>query len=132
MSFVYPEKKGVTYAPGYFLANNEDCVRLTQKIAQNSALVQTVGTAKYVPMGTPYPENNGTAIGIVYEDVDVTSGNMPGSVVMSGTVYENRLPVTLASAAKTALQGKGFVFVTEGNVTRPYIDSVEVESGGAD
>lgn len=127
MSFIYPNKQGVIYAPGYFLANNEDCVRLTQEIAQNSALVQTTADGKYVPMGTPYPANNGTAVGIVYEDVDVTSGNMPGSVVMSGTVYENRLPVTLASAAKTALQGKGFVFVTEGNVTRPYIESVETD-----
>lgn len=130
MSFIYPEKKGVTYAPGYFLANNEDCVRLTQEIAQNSALVQTTADGKYVPMGTPYPANTGAAVGIVYEDVDVTSGNMPGSVVMSGTVYENRLPVTLAAAAKTALQGKGFVFITEGAVTRPYITSVETEDDG--
>jgi len=127
MSFIYPNKQGATYAPGYFLANNDDCVRLTQEIAQNSALVETTADGKYVPMGTPWPTNNANAVGIVYEDVDVTSGNMPGSVVMSGTVYENRLPVTLAAAAKTALQGKGFVFVTEGSVTRPYTTSVETD-----
>lgn len=127
MSFVYPEKQGVIYAPGYFLANNEDCVRLTQKIARSSALVQTTADGKYVPMGTPWPSNDANAVGIVYEDVDVTSGPMPGSVVMSGTVYENRLPVKLAAAAKTALQGKGFVFVTEGEVTRPYTTSVDTD-----
>jgi hypothetical protein len=31
----------------------------------------------------------------------------------------NRLPATLADAAKTALEGKGFKFVTEPAVTRP-------------
>ncbi len=55
----------------------------------------------------------------MYEDVDVTSGNMPGSVVLRGTVYTDRLPVEIASAAKTALEGKGFRFVTEPTVTRP-------------
>lgn len=120
MSFIYPEKKGEVYAPGWFLANNEDCVRLTREFTQNDESVETVGTAKYVPMGTIYPTNDGSAEGIVYEDVDVTAGDMPGSVVLSGTVYENRLPVTPAAAAKTALEAKGFVFLTEGEVTRPY------------
>lgn len=120
MSFVYPEKKGEVYAPGWFLANNEECVRLTKQFAANSALVVSENGTKHVPMGTAYPTNDANAVGITYEDVDVTAGDMPGSVVMSGTVYENRLPVTLAAAAKTALQAKGFVFLTEGEVTRPY------------
>ncbi len=59
-------------------------------------------------------------MGIVYQDVDVTSGDMPGSVVMSGKVYEDRLPVTLEAAAKTALIAKGFVFMTSPAITRPY------------
>ena len=48
--------------------------------------------AKYVKMGTIYPANNATAVGIVYEDVDVTTGDMPGSVVTKGVIYEDRLP----------------------------------------
>ena len=47
---------------------------------------------------------------------------MPGSVVTKGEVYENRLPVELAAAAKTALEAKGFVFKTEPTVTRPNFD----------
>lgn len=105
------------YAPGYFLAH-EECVRKTKTIPQTGATTRADG-AKYVKMGTPFPANDATAIGIVYEDVDVTTGNMPGSVVLSGVVYEGRLPVTLAAAAKTALEGKGFTFVTEPTVTRP-------------
>ena len=171
MSFVSPAVEGQVYAPGYFLAH-EECIRKTYEFAQNSALVKETEDGKYIPMGTAYPTNDGNAIGITYEDVDVTSGNMPGSVVTFGEVYEDRLAVTgasydavtpqtgdnpaekgwyersgsagayvytlttdttvtdgktyyaksdvrLASAAKSALAGLGFRFVTEASVTRP-------------
>ena len=173
MSFINLNDQGTVYAPGYFLAH-EECVRETREMAQNSTLVQTAADgAKYIPMGTAYPTNDGNAIGIVYEDVDVTTGNMPGSVVTKGVVIEDRLAITgasydavtlkdlvspkaqgwqersgsspnyvytlstdtegdktktyyeksdvrLASAAKSALEGLGFTFVTEPAVTRPY------------
>lgn len=94
MSFIGNGTKGTTYNPGYFLAH-EECVRKTKEIAQNSALVKTTDLgAKYVPMGTAYPTNDGNAIGILYEDVDVTTGNMPGSVVTKGVVVEDKLAVT--------------------------------------
>ena len=116
MAFREADVQGVVYAPGYFLAH-EECVRLTQQIAQAGATEANGG--KYVKAGTPWPSNTTNAVGLVYEDVDVTAGDMPGSVVMKGVVYEDRLPVTLASAAKTALTGKGFVFLTAPSVTRP-------------
>lgn len=97
MSFINLNDQGTTYAPGYFLAH-EECVRETREIAQDSTLVQTTEAgAKYVPMGTAYPTNDGNAVGIVYEDVDVTTGNMPGSVVTKGVVIEDRLAITGAS-----------------------------------
>lgn len=117
MSFI-GNTNGVAYTPGYFLGHDE-CTRETREIPQGIATTTDSG-AKYVPMGTIFPANDGTAIGIVYEDVDVTNGNMPGSVVTKGTVIEGRLPVALAGTAKSALQGLGFTFVTEGAVTRPY------------
>lgn len=170
MSFIDEKKTGKVYAPGYFLAH-EECVRKTKQIAQAGATTAENG-GKYVKMGTIYPANGATAEGIVYEDVDVTTGNMPGSVVLKGVVYEERLPEAvdtyssatvptggnpktlglyerggtspnyvytlttdttaadgktyysydgkkIASAAKTALEAKGFVFVTEPTVTRP-------------
>lgn len=97
MSFINLNDQGTVYAPGYFLAHDE-CVRETREMAQNSTLVQTAADgAKYIPMGTAYPTNDGNAIGIVYEDVDVTTGNMPGSVVTKGVVIEDRLAITGAS-----------------------------------
>ncbi len=114
------KSNGRTYAPGWFLANNEDCTRETRQIAQEGAKTSENG-AKYVPMGTIYPANDGTAVGIVYEDVDVSTGDMPGSVVTSGTIYADRLSVELAEAAKTALTGKGFVVIDNAPaVVRPY------------
>ena len=112
--------KGQGYEPGYFLAH-EECTRETRQFSENDPKVKTtVAGGKYVPMGTIYPANDGTAIGITYEDVDVTNGDMPGSVVTAGTIVEAKLPETLAGTAKTALQGLGFKFVTEDTVTRPY------------
>lgn len=97
MSFIDEKKTGKVYAPGYFLAH-EECVRKTKQFNKNSALVQTADNGgKYIPMGTAYPTNDGNAIGIAYEDVDVTTGNMPGSVVTKGVVYEDRLAITGAS-----------------------------------
>ncbi len=103
--------KGRTFNAGYFLANDEKATKETREIKQTGATAD--GAVKYVKSGTVYPANDATAIGFVYEDTDVTNGNMPGSVVTSGIVYEDRLPAAVAAAAKTALQEKGFVFIAK-------------------
>lgn len=172
MSFINLNDAGTVYAPGWFLAHDK-CVRETRTILQTGATTAANG-AKYVKMGTIYPASDATAIGIVYEDVDVTTGDMPGSVVTKGVIYEDRLPEAvdtystatvpsggnpktlglyersgsspnyvytlttdttaaqgktyysydgkkIASAAKTALEAKGFTFVAgTPEVTRPY------------
>lgn len=170
MSFIGAVEKGHTYEAGWFLAH-EECERKTRTISQTGAT--DVDGRKYVKAGTIFPASDASAEGIVYEDVDVTTGNMPGSVVLSGVVYEDRLPEAvdtyssatvptggnpkelglyersgtspdfvytlttdttaadgktyysydgkkIASAAKTALEGKGFKFVAVSPaVTRP-------------
>lgn len=95
MSFIDDGRAGVIYAPGYFLAHGE-CTRKTTEIPQSMATTASDGS-KYVPMGTIFPSANANAIGIVYEDVDVSTGNMPGSVVYKGEVYEDRLADATAS-----------------------------------
>lgn len=120
MSFIDAVSKGVSYAPGFFLVNNEDCSRETKQIAQNSALVvSTDEGGKYVPMGTAYPTNDGNAIGILYEDVDVTVGDMPGSVVTKGEVYEDRLAIT----------GADYDSVTLKNLVSPKAQGWQERSG---
>lgn len=120
MSFVGKTEKGSVFAPGWFLESEIGAVPKTRQIKQDGAKTTDDGR-KYVPMGTIYPANDATAEGFVYEDIDVTTGDMPGSVVLAGRVYEDRLPDTIAETAKTSLTGKGFVFIaTSPSVTRPY------------
>ena len=96
MSFINATK-GATYNSGHFLAH-EECVRETREISASSALVSTSESgSKYMRAGVAYPSNDGNAIGIVYEDVDLSTGNMPGSVVTKGVVYDARLAVTGAT-----------------------------------
>lgn len=102
MSFIN-SATGKSYAPGFFLAH-EECVRETKQMAQNNYAVVTEGETKHVPMGVAYPTNNGSAIGIVYEDVDVTTGAMPASIVTKGRVYENRLAITGADYDSVTLK----------------------------
>lgn len=115
MSFIQTNDESRVYAPGYFLAH-EECTRVTKTIPQSLATAD--GNTKFVKMGTVFPSNDEKAIGIIYEDVDVTSGDMPGSVVTAGAVISSRLPVQIADAAKTALPG--ITFADEPSVTRPY------------
>lgn len=112
---------GKTYAPGWFLAH-EECVRETRQIPQSGAISDNGG--KYQKMGSFYPANNSSTVeGILYEDVDVTSGDMPGSVVTKGVVYLNRLPAAPESGVQAALEAKGFKFINESDVVRPEYPS---------
>lgn len=117
MSFIQTTSN-LGYAPGFFLAS-ANCERRTAQVAQNHAAVVTKADgSKYVPAGAAIPSNDGNAVGILYEDVDVTTGAMPGSIVTKGTIYEDRLPASLQSAAKTALKGIT-VISSAPSITRP-------------
>lgn len=116
MSFI-GNKTNRGYAPGWFLAE-ADCSRETVQVAANHAQAITLTDgSKIVPMGAVVPANDATAKGILYEDVEITNGAAPGSLVTKGVIYESRLPAALASAAKTALTG--ITIKTVPTVTRP-------------
>lgn len=117
MSFI-GAKNGKGFEPGWFLANNEDCTRETREFSQSGAKTSADG-GKYVPMGVAYPSNDAYAIGIVYEDVDVTYGNMPGSVVTKGEIYEDRLAIT----------GADYDAVTLKNLVSPKAQGWQERSG---
>lgn len=130
MSFIQNETN-IGYKPGFFLADTEHCTRITTTVAANHAQVVTKADgSKYVPAGAVIPANGATAQGILYEDVDVSTGNMPGSIVTAGTIYGNRLPAALASVAATALKNI-VVIAAEPTITRPDF-SVEITGGDAD
>ena len=120
MSFIGDVNKGAGYTPGFFLANNEDCTRETREIPQENAPFTTANGAKYWRGGSIYYKD-GTAEGIIYEDVDVTNGDMPGSVVTRGEVYDDRVLMPEVSApVRAALVSAGIRFVGNApKITRP-------------
>lgn len=95
---------GRTYAPGWFLAE-EECARETVQVSATHSQAVTIGAHKIVPAGAVIPSNDGNAKGLLYEDVEVTTGDMPGSLVTRGAVYEDRLPAAIESAAEAVLPG---------------------------
>ena len=116
MSFTQ-NTNGRGYAPGWLLAE-EVCSRETAQISASHSQVVTLANGnKIVPMGAVIPSNDGNAKGILYEDVEVTTGDMPGSIVTKGAIYEGRLPASVQSAAKAVLAG--ITFKTEPSVVRP-------------
>ena len=121
MAFIGNVNKGSTYNPGHFLAyNDENVTRETRRILASTLSVTGADGTKHAPMGTAYPSNDGDIEGILYEDVDVTAGVMPGSVVTgNAVVYESRLPQKLTTTAKAKLDNLGFIFTKEAEVTRP-------------
>lgn len=123
MSFIQsPEFQGKGWEAGWFLVDNEDCTRLTATIAANHAQVVTrADGTKYVPAGAIIPSNDGNAKGILYENIDVTTGDMPGSIVTRGQVYTDRLPASPESAAVSALTGIGFT-ATSSATNRPNFE----------
>jgi len=123
MSFIQtPEFQGKGWEAGWFLVDNEDCTRLTATIAANHAQVVTrADGTKYVPAGAIIPSNDANAKGILYENIDVTTGDMPGSIVTRGQVYTDRLPASPESAAVSALTGIGFT-ATSPATNRPNFE----------
>lgn len=78
----------------------------------DQANAKTVGTKKIIKAGSVYPTNTEDAIGIVFEDVDMTDDTKrPISVIVAGRVLEKRLPATVDTTAKTELEKTGIVFV---------------------
>ena len=123
MSYFDGPAKGYGWNAGHFLVNDETCIRQTMTIAANHAQAVTRDNGrKVVPAGAVIPANGATAKGILFEDIDVTKGAKPGSVVIAGTIYGNRLPAALSEAAAKALTG--ITVLTEPAITRPYTDVV--------
>lgn len=121
MSFIQNDNSARAFSPGFFLAHDdENCIRETREMAQANATTLSNGQ-KIIKAGTFYPANSSSTVeGIVYEDVDVTSGDMPGSVVTKGIVYLDRLPASPESGVQSALEGKGFKFIaSDPAVVRP-------------
>jgi hypothetical protein len=103
----YTSKETYTTSPN-FLASEVGLRAESRTIPVGMGVQQ--GQFKIVPAGTIFPANDGTAVGVIFEDVDVTNGDHAGSVMIGGHIYKNRLPVVPAAGAITAMQAVGLYF----------------------
>lgn len=74
----------------------------TYQIPEELGEVQEDGR-KIVKSGTVFPANDETAIGLVFNDVDVTNGDAPGAVLVEGWIIEERLPEPISESAQLRL-----------------------------
>lgn len=136
MSFIKNDNTAKVYAPGYFIVQDDETVtRETREIPATMATTAADGT-KYVPMGTIFPSNDAYATGIVYEDVDVSSGDMPGSVVTKATVYEDKLAMTgydydAVTVGDYVSPVEQSWYESDGEVSPTYTLSTDTKASGA-
>lgn len=103
-----------------FLASEVSLVTKTYMVDSDNAQVSTEGDRKVIKAGTIYPSNTASAIGIVFQDIDVTDGDALAPIMVAGHYYEDKLNGSIASETKTTFAGRGLFAMQEPDVTRPY------------
>lgn len=107
------------------LAMSQDWHAIERMLNQNAYGVVTEDGRKVIKAGTPYPSNDASCIGLVFNDYDVTDGDVAAAILIDGKVEERKLPIALASAAKAALKAQGLIIFPLGDVTIAPVMHVE-------
>ena len=85
----------------FFPYKGASCVVPASMVAQADA-----NGKKIVKAGTPFPSNDKDALCVIFEDVDVTLGDAPGTYVYEGILDPAKLTansITITDAAKAAM-----------------------------
>lgn len=89
------------------LAMADHYVTIGRKQAQASTAsgIVTQENGRFVvKAGTPYPANDATAIGLVFQDYDVTDGDVNMAILIHGFVLAEKLPTTPSDEALAAMK----------------------------
>lgn len=102
-------KKG--YARPPFLESEIGLVTKTyQADPDNTAVIIEEDGTKMIRAGAVYPSNDSNAVGIVFEDADVTYGEHAVSIMVAGRVNKDVLEIS--AEAEIALKANGLFFVS--------------------
>ena len=93
----YSTGKQILVFPDHYV-----CVAHT--FLKGDAAATTEDGRKVIKAGTIYPTNDASAIGIVFNDMDVTNGDATGAILVHGFVKTAALPNEPETAAKSALK----------------------------
>ena len=76
-----------------------------QATAVGGIVVQDTNTGRLViKAGTVYPANDENAIGLVFQDYDVTDGDVNMAILIHGFVLEEKLPIPPSGKALAAMK----------------------------
>lgn len=124
----YTTYKSTSSTPN-FLASEVGLITKTVQVSTAMGTADEYGF-KTVIAGTIFPANDGTAKGIIFQNVDVTHYEHTAPIIVAGRIYKNKLPVTLNSAAETALKASGIIFEeTEPEVYRAETKAKDFTAG---
>ena len=113
----YGSEKTILAFPDHYVA-------MPQYFEKDSALAVTVGDRKIIKGGTIYPSNDANAVGVVFQDLDVTNGDANGAVILHGFINVNKLPAAPTTAAIAALNNITFLPVKKTTIESD-IDTVD-------
>lgn len=92
--------------------------------------LSSLATNGVIPAGTLIPANDGTAVGVLLNDVTLAE-NPNGTVVIHGFIKQAALPTAPSQAAITALIGKGVQFIDSNGKPQIQKYSVTYNKGAA-
>ena len=119
MTSGYIHKNDIATTNPPFIASIEGLVQRTQQINKPTGATPDEN-GKVIVKGGSLFKNGSEAVGIVYEDVDVTYGEKLGSVVEAGRVWIDRLDATVfTTAIREELTAKGLFFDKRPEIKRP-------------
>ena len=90
-----------------FLASEVGLRTVTCTFGRSTAGSVTENGRKILKAGLVYPTNDGSAKGIVFQDVDITDGDQVGSLMVAGHYYDDKLVAPTNSLAKPVFQAQG-------------------------
>lgn len=93
----YENKTEILMYPDHYVAD-------AHTFLKNDAAAATVNGRKIIKAGTVYPANDATAIGVVFQDIDVTDGDAAGALLVHAFVDASKMPAEPAAAAQSALK----------------------------
>ena len=98
----YGQEKGILK---FFPYHGAACV-----VPESMGVTQADGR-KLVVGGTPFPADDATCLGLIFNTVDVTNGDAPGTYVYEGVIDPEKLTengVTVSDAAKKVIPNVQF------------------------
>ena len=101
MSQDYTTGKQILVFPDHY-------VGVAKTFARNDSAAATIDGRKIIKAGTIYPANDATALGVVFNDVDVTNGDANGTLIVHGFIKKAALPANPSANAKSALKAIQF------------------------